>query len=107
MKKKVFLYLIFGVLSCLVANAEEVVIDGIKYNLIAKDDSAEVISNSYSGEIIIPSSVVYNGSTYSVKTIGMYAFYNCSALTSVTIPNSVTKIWYYFVVSLFLCTFAQ
>ena len=92
MKKIVFLYLIFGVLSCLVANAEEVVIDGIKYNLIAKDDSAEVISNSYSGEIIIPSSVVYNGSTYSVKSIGMYAFLNCSALTSVTIPNSVKTI---------------
>ena len=28
----------------------------------------------------------------SVKSIGKYAFYNCSGLTSVTIPNSVTSI---------------
>ena len=95
MKKKSLFIFIIGVFFCLVASAEEVVIDGIKYNLIAKDGSAKVISNSYSGEIIIPSSVVYDGSTYSVKTIGMNAFLNCSALTSITIPNSVTTIGQY------------
>ena len=49
-------------------------------------------SNEYSGNVVIPSSVVYNGNTYSVTSIGNSAFYECSGLTSVTIPNSVTEI---------------
>ena len=49
-------------------------------------------SDEYSGNVVIPSSVVYNGNTYPVTSIGDYAFYGCSGLTSVTIPNSVTSI---------------
>ncbi|MDR0790062.1 MAG: leucine-rich repeat protein [Bacteroidales bacterium] len=49
-------------------------------------------SNSYSGSVAIPSSVDYNGNTYSVTSIGYIAFGSCSGLTSVTIPNSVTSI---------------
>ena len=49
-------------------------------------------NTSYTGDIVIPESVVYNAKTYSVTSIGSSAFYNCSALTSVTIPNSVTSI---------------
>ena len=51
--------------------------------------------NSISGSVTIPSTVTYEGTTYSVTTIGYYAFYNCSSLTSVTIPESVTTIGYY------------
>ena len=40
----------------------------------------------------IPETVTYNGTTYSVTSIGDWAFENCSSLTSVTIPNSVTSI---------------
>lgn len=46
----------------------------------------------YSGDVVIPSSVEYNGQTYSVTSIGNYAFWNCQTLTSVSIPNSVTSI---------------
>ena len=47
---------------------------------------------SKSGNLIIPSTISYNGTTYSVTSIGDRAFYECSGLTSVTIPNSVTSI---------------
>ncbi len=42
------------------------------------------------GELIIPETVLHNGETYTVTTIGDYAFSNCSGLTSVDIPNTVT-----------------
>ena len=47
---------------------------------------------SKSGDLIIPSTISYNGTTYSVTSIGDRAFYYCSGLTSVAIPNSVTSI---------------
>ncbi len=79
------------------ANAYDVEIDGIYYNLIEKIKTAEVTYRQinfrgYYGEITIPESVYHEGVTYSVKSIGGFAFNNCSNLTSVTIPSSVTSI---------------
>ena len=42
--------------------------------------------------VIIPKSVIYNENSYNVTSIGGGAFYGCTGLTSVTIPNSVTSI---------------
>ncbi len=44
------------------------------------------------GNMNIPSTVRYNGRTYSVTSIGSQAFYGCKTIESVSIPASVTTI---------------
>ena len=76
--------------------AEDFSAGGIYYNILTdKTNEVEVTSGSskkYSGSVTILSTVTYNGTTYSVTSIGPWAFFQCSGLTSVTIGNSVTDI---------------
>lgn len=100
MKKFLLSLLMFIVAVPLWAHDFEV--DGIYYNIT--DDTALTVavtyrgttsdsySDEYTGAVTIPSSVTYNGTTYSVTTIDYTAFRNCTSLTEVTIPNSVTTI---------------
>ena len=48
--------------------------------------------NYVSGNLIIPATAKDGDMEYSVTSIGMFAFKECSGLTSVTIPESVTSI---------------
>ena len=66
-------------------------IDGIKYQL-QENETFAVAANNYSGEIVIPSSIDYNGAATAVTSINSLAFNNCTGLTEVTIGNSVTSI---------------
>lgn len=68
--------------------------NGIYYTITGTNtvEVAPATANTYSGNVVIPSSVTHNGTTYQVKGIGMAAFGMCVDLTSVTIPNSVTYI---------------
>ena len=93
MKKLNLLFTALLLLCCVgTAKAEEVTIDGIKYDVVTKGKIATVISGgNYSGDIVIPSEITYNDVIYSVTSIGNSAFY-CSGLKSIEIPNSVTSI---------------
>ena len=48
--------------------------------------------NDYSGSVTIPSTVTYNGYTYTVTAIGDQAFRQQRDLTSITLPNTITRI---------------
>ena len=50
--------------------------------------------NSYSGSVNVPATVVHEGTSYTVTAIGRAAFYKCTGLTSVTLPNTITEIGY-------------
>lgn len=69
-------------------------VGGISYSVNTTNKTASVVSNyygAYSGNIIIPETIIYDNTTYSVTSIGEDAFYK-SGITSMTIPNSVTSI---------------
>ena len=68
------------------------IVDGIKYEVNNYGTELIVLSNNYSGDIVIPATASYNGACLPVRIIGSYAFKDCTGLTSVTIPNSVTSI---------------
>ena len=100
-------------------------VNGIYYNKLSDSNTCEVThkysynEDGYGWEVLIPSSVTYNGTTYivtgigssafsssgssirnviipsSVTTIGSHAFDGCTYITDINIPSSVTEIGAY------------
>ncbi len=96
-----FFALVVAISCALNSSAISFEVDGIYYAtgtlFSTGSNSVSVISkssnqNSYSGSVVIPETVTYKGVTYNVRGIDPFAFGNCTGLTSVTIPNSVTNI---------------
>ena len=60
-------------------------------------NQVEVVAgeNKYSGDITIPTTTIFNGQKCDVVGIAEEAFYDCSALISITIPNSMKHIGEY------------
>ena len=79
-------------LGCLPASADEFQVDGIFYDMAGDNKLMVTGSSFYLGDVVIPSSVTYGGSIYSVTGIRSEAFSGRTGLTSVTIPESVTSI---------------
>ena len=102
MKQKLF-FVIFAFLVAITVHANGTEINGIYYELDSSTKTASVTytgiyfqpnprSTAYTGNIAIPASVTYDGTTYTVASIGTNAFEGCKGLTSISIPASVTTI---------------
>lgn len=94
---KKFFALIFVCLINTSTWAYDVELDGIFYNLDKENKTAEVTfklenRSSYSGDVIIPTSFLYNNEEYTVTSIGDKAFYMCTGLKSVSLSNTICKI---------------
>ena len=86
----------------MLASAYDALINGIYYNFSGNEATVTYLerfsnknSSAYSGSVVIPWTVSYNDKTYSVTSIGDFAFYRCIGMSSLTIPNSVSSIGQY------------
>ena len=95
---KKLLFLLMMMLLPMVAMPIEVEIDGLWYEIITKTGEAKVIKSqnvTYSGNIVIPETVEYEGNVYNVTGIGNEAFWGCSSLKNITISDNITNIGQY------------
>ncbi len=82
-------------IACVQSHAYDFEVGGIYYSIVSFTDfTCKVTSgeNEYKGNIVIPAEVEYNSRKLKVVWIGFEAFKECTSLTSVSIPNSVTYI---------------
>ena len=103
MKKRLFFTLLLLLAATTATYAYDFCVDGIYYDVY--DNKAFVVNEEdnpwhgpwdgqgcYSGDVIIPETVTYEGETYTVTGISDNAFFHCTDLYSVIIPNSVRGI---------------
>ena len=88
------LFAAFLMLCGVAVNAQTFTVNNILYRIVdASEKTVEVPrSSEYTGDIVIPDNVDYDGVTYAVTAIAANAFNGYKNLTSVVIGNNVTTI---------------
>lgn len=100
MKKKSLLIRVLALVACiscaLGASAYSFEVNDIYYTITGTNtvevDMKYYHAHTYTGDVTVPETVSYNGTTYRVTSVGELAFSECPNLTSVKLPNSVTII---------------
>lgn len=90
-----YLMLLATMFFSITASAYDFEVDGIYYNIVSATQLTCCVTsgeNKYVGDLVIPSTVNYRNKVLRVRSIAVYAFDNCSNLTSITIPRSVDSI---------------
>lgn len=76
-------------LCCGTAVASDfVTVDGFKFLVDTDKDEATLLANGYSGEVVVPEKVTWEGVDYPVVAFSDQCFYN-SSVSTVKIPNTV------------------
>ena len=98
MTKKILIALIMLLGALAQAHAYSFEKNGIYYNIMSGDSTVSVTTRGqyyescYTGQIVIPSRVSYNGKNYEVTQIGSSAFANDTELLSISLPNTIKVI---------------
>ncbi len=86
------------------AFAASFIVDGVCYNITTGNDSIPTVAvtyygssytsnySYYKGDVVIPSTVVNNDTTYVVASVGSQAFYRNSEITSISLPEGLKSI---------------
>ena len=102
MKTKIFIFIIACLSSISSFADDKFVVDGISYSVYSRSThngelvkakvEVEAGTEKYSGNIMLPEKVTYNGFDYIVGCIGSTAFRYCDKLLSVKLPSSLERI---------------
>jgi hypothetical protein len=95
MKKVLMLFVAMAAMLPASMSAYDFKEGGLYYNVNGNEAAVTFeVENvgSYSGDVVIPETVVHNGVEYPVTAIGYKAFCFCYNLTSIEIPNSIDSI---------------
>ena len=91
-----FLAFLMGISGMAKIHAQTFTVGDLNYSINDDGVSVTVIGHvngtQATGQLIIPTSVSYNGNNYTVTIIGTDAFYDSHSLTSLSIPNTITVI---------------
>jgi len=94
MKRTLLLFLVF-LLSIGSIYARGFISNGINYNITSAVSPYNISVTSggvYTGDVVIPSTVSYNDTVFSVTSVYTNAFNGSSELNSITLPNSIASI---------------
>jgi len=103
MKQRLIAFLL-PLFLCVFANeasAYDAKVDGIYYLFSGTNATVTYLLNgtnntpAYSGDVVIPETVTYKGTTYTVTKVGHWAFQYCSNLQSVSLLSTVTELGNY------------
>lgn len=95
--KNVITLLLLALLMPITSAAHDFEVNGIFYIINGNEATVTFYGSTYTSanyynDIEIPQSITYDGNTYPVTAIGDHAFYRCTEITSVIIPNTVKSI---------------
>ena len=92
---------IVGLLMSINVFAEGFTADnGLAYTILETTDGSKAVEvtytnskgGSYTGDIVVPAQVTSEGVTYNVTGVGAKAFYKCTGMTSVVLPEGLKSI---------------
>lgn len=86
-----FVLFVAAMLLASVCNAQTFKVDGISYHINNINHTCEVvgIDREMTGDLVVPSAVIYKLEKYTVTTIESFACAECEKITSIQLPSTI------------------